>query len=89
MLWQDYAVTIIVYMFVLVTIPQLKDVIKGKTSLNLITTGATTIGNYCLGFVFFTLNLWLSVTSAFLIASLWFLIFIFSIKNIKNRENNM
>jgi small-conductance mechanosensitive channel len=89
MLWQDYAVTIIVYMFVLVTIPQLKDVIKGKTSLNLITAGATTIGNYCLGFVFFTLNLWLSVTSAFFIASLWFLIFIFSIKNIKNRENNM
>ena len=52
MIWQDYAVTIIVYMFVFVTIPQLIEVMKGKTSLNLLTAGATALGNYCLGFIF-------------------------------------
>ena len=84
MIWQDYAVTIIVYIFVIVTIPQLIDVIKGKTSLNLITAGATALGNYCLGYIFLTLDLWLSVSSACIIATLWLLIFIFSIRN-KNK----
>jgi hypothetical protein len=86
MIWQDYAVTIIVYIFVIVTIPQLIDVIKGKTSLNLLTAGATAFGNYCLGFIFLTLNLWLSVSSAFFIATLWLLIFIFSIRNKKDNK---
>lgn len=83
MIWQDYAVTIIVYIFVFVTIPQLIEVIKGKTSLNLLTAGATALGNYCLGLIFLTLNLWLSVSSACIIATIWLLIFIFSIKNKK------
>jgi hypothetical protein len=83
MIWQDYAITIIVYMFVFVTIPQLIDVMKGRTSLNLITAGATTFGNYFLGYIFLTLNLWLSVSSAFLIATIWLLIFLFSIRNKK------
>ena len=81
MIWQDYAITIIVYMFVTVTIPQLIDVINKKTSLNLFTSGATALGNYCLTYVFFTLDLWLSVTSAFSIATIWLLLLLFSIKN--------
>jgi len=78
MIWQDYAITIIVYMFVAVTIPQLIDVIKRRTSLNLFS-----IGNYGLAYVFYTLDLWLSVTSALLIASLWLLLFLFSMRNKK------
>ena len=83
MIWQDYAITIIVYMFVAVTIPQLNDVIKRRTSLNLFTAGATSLGNYGLAYVFYTLDLWLSVTSALLIASLWLLLFLFSMRNKK------
>jgi len=86
MIWQDYAITIIVYIFVLVTIPQLNDVIKGRTSLNLFTSGATSLGNYGLAYVFFTLELWLSITSSFLIASLWLLLFLFSIRNKKIKK---
>ena len=85
MIWQDYAITIIVYMFVAVTIPQLIDVIKRRTSLNLFTAGATSLGNYGLVCVFYTLDLWLSVTSALLIASLWLLLFLFSMRNKKNK----
>ena len=86
MIWQDYAITIIVYMFVAVTIPQLIDVIKGRTSLNLFTAGATSIGNYGLAYIFFTLDLWLSVTSAILIATLWMLLFLFSMRNKKKEK---
>ena len=86
MIWQDYAITIIVYIFVLVTIPQLNDVIKGRTSLNLFTSGATSLGNYGLAYVIFTLELWLSITSSFLIASLWLLLFLFSIRNKKIKK---
>ena len=83
MIWQDYAITIIVYMFVAVTIPQLLDVINRRSFLNLFTAGATSLGNYGLAYVFFTLDLWLSVTSALLIASLWLLLFLFSMRNKK------
>ena len=78
MIWQDYAIAVIVYMFVVVTIPQVIDVVKGKSSLNLLTAGPTSLGNYGLAYVFFSLGLWLSVISAILIASLWLVIFVFS-----------
>ena len=79
-MWQDYIITIIVYTFVIVTIPLLIDVIKNKNSINLITSSVTSIGNYILAYIFATLNLWLSVISAILIATIWLLLFIFSIK---------
>ena len=81
MFWQDYAITIIVYMFVAVTIPQVIDVVKGRSSLNLLTAGPTSLGNYGLAYVFFTLDLWLSVISAILIATLWLILFVFSFMN--------
>ena len=83
MIWQDLVITIIVYMFVIVTIPLLIDVIKKRSSINLLTASATSIGNYILAYVFLSLNLILSVISALLIASIWLALFIFSIKNIK------
>ncbi len=46
MIWQDYAITAIVFMFVIVTIPQAIDVIKKKVTLNPLTAGPTAIGNY-------------------------------------------
>jgi hypothetical protein len=83
MIWQDYAITLIIYMFVLVTIPQVIDILKKKTRLNLITAGPTAIGNYLLAFVFSTLGLWISVTSSILIATLWLIIFFGSWRNKK------
>lgn len=83
MIWQDYAITTIVFMFVFVTIPQVIDVVKGRTSLNLLTACPTTIGNYGLAYIFFTLELWLSVISALLIATLWLILFLFSFRNNK------
>ncbi len=86
MIWQDFVITTIVYMFVIVTIPLLIDVIKNRTSINLLTSSATSIGNYILAYVFFTLDLWLSVISALLIASIWLALFIFSYQNKKQKK---
>ncbi len=76
MIWQDYAITLIIYMFVIVTIPQVIDVLKKKTRLNLLTAGPTAFGNYLMAVVFASLGLWISVTSSLLIATLWLIIFI-------------
>ena len=76
MVWQDYAITSIVFMFVIVTIPQTIDVLKKRVKLNPFTAGPTAIGNYLLAAVFATLDLWISVTSALLIATIWLIIFI-------------
>ena len=81
MIWQDFAITFIIYIFVIVTIPQVIDVLKKRTKLNLLTAGPTAIGNYCMAIIFATLELWISVTSSLLIATLWLIIFIGSWKN--------
>ena len=86
MIWQDIAITMIIYMFVIVTIPQTWDVLKRKHVLNLITAGPTAFGNYGLAYIFFTLGLWISVTSSLLIATLWLIIFLGSWKNIKDQK---
>ena len=76
MIWQDFAITLIIYMFVIVTIPQVIDVLRKKTRLNLLTAGPTAFGNYLMAIVFATLGLWISVTSSLFIASLWLILFI-------------
>lgn len=81
MIWQDYAITLIIYMFVIVTIPLVIDVIKGRTRVNLLTAFPTAFGNYGLMIIFATLGLWISVTSSALISTLWLLIFLFSWRN--------
>ena len=84
MMWQDFAITLIIYMFVIVTIPQVIDVLKKKTRLNPLTAGPTAFGNYLMAIVFATLGLWISATSSLFIASLWLIIFIGSWR----RKNN-
>ncbi|MFO7677720.1 MAG: hypothetical protein R6V50_04995 [Thermoplasmatota archaeon] len=80
MIWQDYAITLIIYMFVIVTVPLVIDVVKKKSRLNLFTAGPTAVGNYMMAVVFGSLGLWISVTSSLLIATLWLIIFIGSWK---------
>jgi hypothetical protein len=67
-------------MFVIVTIPQVIDVLRKKTRLNLLTAGPTALGNYLMAVVFATLGLWISLTSSILIATLWLIIFLGSWK---------
>ena len=63
-------------MFAIVIILQVMDISKKKVGLDLLTAGPTASGNYLMAIVFGSLGLWISVTSALLIATLWLIIFI-------------
>jgi len=79
-MWQDLVIALVGLSFGFMLLPQLKDVIRGK-SLNVFTAGLTTIGLYILAFTFFTLGLWITVFAEIFSATVWFLLFIFSFNN--------
>lgn len=80
MLWQDLVIALVGLSFGFMLLPQLKDVIRGKT-LNVSTAGLTTIGLYILAVTFYTLELWITVFAELFSATVWFLLFFFSMKN--------
>ena len=85
-MWQDYVVTIILWSFIIGTIPLVMDVLKGKTyspqKTNIITAG----GNYALGCIWLTFSepLYISFISNFLVGILWSLIAVGSWRYLKN-----
>ncbi len=81
--WQDVVIATISLMFGFILIPQLKDVWKGKTSLNLFTASLTTIGLFILTATFYTMSFWISMTADFFSGIIWFLLFVFSFRNLK------
>jgi len=84
MLWQDIVIAAVSLLFGFILIPQLKDVLNRKTSLNEFTALFTTIGLFILAFTFFTLNLYISVVAETFSGVIWLFLFILSVKN--NRE---
>jgi len=84
-MWQDYVISIVGFLFGFMLIPQLIDIIRNHSILNLYSAGLTAVGLYVLGIVFFTLELWVSVAAEVFVGSVWLLVFIFSLIN-KNRN---
>ncbi len=82
-IWQDIVVAVVSLMFGLILIPQLIEVYRGKTTLNLFSASVTTIGLYVLAITFLTIDLWLSFLSDVIAGTVWFLLFIFSYRNLK------
>jgi hypothetical protein len=82
-MWQDYVIALVSILFGFILLPQLVDTWRGKTILNLYTASLTTIGLYILGITFFTLNMMVSVIAEFFSGTIWLLLFLFSVKNIK------
>ena len=81
--WQDIVIAIVSLLFGIILLPQLKDVIKGKTILNVYTAGLTTIGLLILSATFFTMEFWISFIADVLSCIIWFLLFVFSTINKK------
>lgn len=81
--WQDIVISIVGLMFGVILFPQLKDVWKGKTILNLYSASLTTLGLFILAFTFATMDLWFSFVADFFSATVWFLLFALSLKNLK------
>jgi len=82
-IWQDLVIAIVSLMFGFILIPQLKDVYKGKTTLNIYSAGFTTVGLYILTITFFTMSFWISMIADLFSGTIWLLLFVFSLKNIK------
>ena len=81
--WQDIVIAVVSILFGFILIPQLKDVWRGKTVLNLYTAFLTTIGLYILAITFFTMQFWISFTAELFSGTIWLLLFALSFKNIR------
>ena len=56
----DIVIAVVSFAFAFILFPQLRDVIRGKISLNLYTSSLTTIGLIILTINFFTMGFWVS-----------------------------
>lgn len=79
--WQDIVIAVVSILFGFILLPQLKEVWKGKTILNVYTAGLTTIGLYVLAITFFTMGFWISVVAELFSGTVWLLLFVFSVSN--------
>jgi hypothetical protein len=79
-MWQDIIIALVGLSFGFMLVPQLRDVIHGK-SMNVYTAGLTTVGLYILAATFYTLNLWITVFAEIFSGTIWFLLFLFSVRN--------
>lgn len=84
-IWQDIVISLVGLMFGVILFPQLKDVWRGKTILNLYSASLTTLGLFILAFTFATMNLWFSFVADFFSATVWFLLFLLSFRNLKKK----
>ena len=84
-MWQDYVIATVSLLFGVILLPQLRDCWRGKTILNLYTAGVTTIGLFILAGTFFTMSYWTSFAADVLSGVIWFLLFVFSVRNKKKK----
>ena len=80
----DIIIAVVSFLFAIVLIPQLRDVLKNKISLNLYAASLTTIGLIILTANFFAMGFWISFAADFCNAVIWGLLFVFSVKNKRN-----
>jgi uncharacterized protein with PQ loop repeat len=81
----DIIIAVVSFIFGFILLPQLHDVWRRKTSLNLFTASLTTIGLIILTINFFAMGFWISFAADFFNSVVWGLLFIFSYRNIKKK----
>jgi len=79
----DIIIAVVSFLFGFILLPQLRDVYKKGIVLNLYTAILTTIGLIVLTVNFFMMGFWISFAADFFNSIIWFLLFVFSIRNIK------
>jgi glucose uptake protein GlcU len=81
-MWQDYAVSIILWTFIFGTIPLVLHTLSGKTYSPQTTNIPTALGNYALGCIWLTFPepLYVSFVTNIIVGVLWTLIAIGSYK---------
>ncbi|MCQ1537642.1 hypothetical protein FTO68_01365 [Methanocalculus taiwanensis] len=86
MSWQDIAITIITFLLAVMLLPQLQDVLSRGAVVNFFTASFTSLLAYILSFIFASLGLWISVIGQTTVASIWFLLAYFSVRNVRNDQ---
>lgn len=81
----DIIIAVVSFLFGFILLPQLRDVWHGKTSLNLYTASLTTIGLIILTINFYAMEFWISFIADFFSAIVWFLLFVFSMRNLRKK----
>ena len=84
----DIIIAVVSFLFGFILLPQLKDVWRGKTSLNLYTASLTTIGLVILTVNFYLMEFWISFIADTFSSIVWFLIFVFSMRNMKKTQKS-
>jgi uncharacterized protein with PQ loop repeat len=85
-MWQDVTILGIGLVFGFLLIPQIIDLYKNKTALNIVSCVATTAALAVLGFVYSTLGLWLAVIGETITTIAWLVLTVQSVRNnIKTR----
>jgi len=84
----DIIIAVVSFLFGFILLPQLKDVWRGKTSLNLYTASLTTIGLVILTVNFYLMEFWISFIADTFSSIVWFLIFVFSMWNMKKTQKS-
>ncbi len=84
-MWQDVVIAVVSICFGFMLIPQLRDVWMKGSTLNLSTAALTTGGLYILGITFFTLDMWITVIAEFFSGTIWLLLFVFSLRNMRKK----
>jgi len=79
----DIIIAVVSFLFAFILLPQLRDVYRGKTSLNLYTASLTTVGLIILTANFFAMEFWISFAADFFNSVIWGLLFVFSFRNMK------
>jgi len=82
----DIIIAVVSFAFAFILLPQLRDVRKGKISLNLYTSSLTTIGLIVLTINFFAMGFWISFAADFFNSVVWGLLFVFSVRNLRKSK---
>lgn len=86
MSWQDIAITIITFLLAVMLLPQLQDVLHRGAVVNFFTASFTSLLAYILSVVFASLGLWISVIGQTTVASIWFFLAYFSVRNVRDDQ---
>jgi len=79
----DIIIAVVSFLFAFILLPQLRDVYRGKTSLNLYTASLTTVGLIILTAKFFCYGILDKFCCRFFNSVIWGLLFVFSFRNMK------
>ena len=82
----DIIIAVVSFTFGFILLPQLRDVWRGKTTLNLFTASLTSVGLIILTVNFFFMGFWMSFFADFFSTIVWSLLFILSYRNIKKSK---